>query len=278
MYQLQQKGIQMIRNTILLTILLCAFINTTNAQNYYPVDIGNVWILESEDGAERITYAIGTTDELFNGKQGRILKITTAVLGTTTANASTFFMQVDEEGIKLHRIVTAFGDVFGMASLEFSPPAIFFPAELGLTETWEVRGETEINLVGPVTVSSVNEVIAIEDVDTPAGTFKNCLKIQMRTKTVAALGISRSTSYQWLAPNLGPVKFITDQDIVFELINSNLITTELPYDVNADGVVNILDLTFVASRFGQIDPMADVNTDGTVNILDLTLVAQNFGN
>ena len=268
----------MIRNTILLTILLCAFINTTNAQNYYPVDIGNVWILESEDGAERITYAIGTTDELFNGKQGRILKITTAVLGTTTANVSTFFMQVDEEGTKLHRIVTAFGDVFGMASLEFSPPAIFFPAELGLTETWEVHGETEINLVGPVTVSSVNEVIAIEDVDTPAGTFKNCLKIQMRTKTVATLGITRSTSYQWLAPNLGPVKFITDQDIVFELINSNLITTELPYDVNADGVVNILDLTFVASRFGQIDPMADVNTDGTVNILDLTLVAQNFGN
>ena len=122
----------MIRNTVLLSILLFAFINTTNAQNYYPADIGNIWILESEDGAERITYAIGTTDERFNGKEGRILRITTAVLGTTTANMSAFSMQVDEEGIKLHRIVTAFGDVFGDAHVEFSPPAIFFPAELEL--------------------------------------------------------------------------------------------------------------------------------------------------
>ena len=52
----------------------------------------------------------------------------------------------------------------------------------------------------------------------------------------------------------------------------------MPYDVNADGIVNILDLVFVASQFGQTDPKADVNDDGTVNILDLTLVAQNFGN
>ena len=268
----------MIRNTALLIALLCAFVNVASTQSYYPVDIGNVWILESEDGTERITYAIGTTDERFNGEQGRILRITTAVLGTTSANTSTFFMQVGEEGIKLHRIVTAFGDVFGTANLEFSPPATFFPAELGLTDTWEISGETEINLIGPVTVLSVNAVIAIEDVDTPVGTFKNCLKVQMRTKTVAALASTRSTSYQWLAPDFGPVKFQTDQDIVFELISSSLIVNKQPYDVNADGVVNILDLTFVASRFGQTDPKADVNADGTVNILDLTLVAQSFRN
>ena len=48
--------------------------------------------------------------------------------------------------------------------------------------------------------------------------------------------------------------------------------------MNADGVVNILDLVFVASHFGEAEPKADVNADGTVNILDLTLVAQNFGN
>ena len=42
-------------------------------------------------------------------------------------------------------------------------------------------------------------------------------------------------------------------------------------DVNGDGVINILDLTFVASRFGEDSP--DVNGDGVVNILDLVLVA-----
>ena len=51
-----------------------------------------------------------------------------------------------------------------------------------------------------------------------------------------------------------------------------------PWDVNRDGNVNILDLTFVASHIGNDNapPEADVNGDGTVNILDLTLVARNF--
>jgi len=267
----------MVRNTVLLVALLCAFANMVDAQNYYPVDIGNTWVLESTDGAERTTYTIEATDESVNGEQARILKITTAVLGTSTVRTSTFLFQVDEEGMKLHGIVAELGDVFGVARVEFSPPAIFFPPMLQLGEIWETQGETEANIVGAVTISSVNEVVAVEDVVTPAGTFENCLKIRVRSKTIAALGVSRSTSYQWLAPDHGPVKFETDQDIVFELVRSNLRATEMPYDVNADSIVNILDLVFVASRLEQTDPKADVNGDGTVNILDLTLIAQNFG-
>lgn len=268
----------MIRNTVLLIVLLCAFTNITHAQNYYPADIGNTWIMESTDEAERITYTIEASDEPVNGEQVRILEIITEVLGTTTVKTNTFLMQVDEEGIKLHKIVAELGDVFGVAHVEFSPPAVFFPSVLQVGETWETQGDTEANIVGAVNISTENEVVAVEDVVTPTGTFKDCLKIQIRTKTVAALGSSRSTSYQWLAPDVGPVKFETDQDIVFELVSSNLLETEMPYDVNDDGAVDILDLVFVAARFGQTDPSADVNADGTVNILDLTLIAQNFGN
>ena len=51
-----------------------------------------------------------------------------------------------------------------------------------------------------------------------------------------------------------------------------------PWDVNKDGVINILDLTLVAANFGETGPTpADVNGDGVVNILDLTLVASHFG-
>ena len=61
--------------------------------------------------------------------------------------------------------------------------------------------------------------------------------------------------------------------------NLNALTAS---DINADGVVNILDLTFVAANFGTT-PTADqtlnpdANADGMVNILDLTLVASHFG-
>ena len=54
---------------------------------------------------------------------------------------------------------------------------------------------------------------------------------------------------------------------------------QLPEDVNNDGVVNIVDLTLVASNFGATGTnAADVNGDGVVNIVDLTLVAAAFGN
>ena len=54
---------------------------------------------------------------------------------------------------------------------------------------------------------------------------------------------------------------------------------QLPEDVNRDGVVNIIDLTLVASNFGETGAnAADVNSDGVVNIVDLTLVAAAFGN
>lgn len=45
-------------------------------------------------------------------------------------------------------------------------------------------------------------------------------------------------------------------------------------DVNADGVVNVLDLVLVANAFGEAAP--DLNGDGIVNIQDLVIVANAF--
>ena len=52
-------------------------------------------------------------------------------------------------------------------------------------------------------------------------------------------------------------------------------TPQLAEDANRDGVVDLQDLVFVASQFGQsgIENAADVNGDGTVDIADLLLVA-----
>ncbi len=54
---------------------------------------------------------------------------------------------------------------------------------------------------------------------------------------------------------------------------------QLKGDVNGDGIVNIQDLVFVGSRFGQTGQnAADVNGDGIVNIVDLVLVAGALSN
>ena len=52
------------------------------------------------------------------------------------------------------------------------------------------------------------------------------------------------------------------------------------WDVNADGITNVLDLILVAQHLGKdaaADPQSDVNGDGTINVLDLIVVAQNLG-
>ncbi len=53
----------------------------------------------------------------------------------------------------------------------------------------------------------------------------------------------------------------------------------VPWDVNADGTVNILDLVQVANQFGESGEglPGDVNIDGQVNILDLVQVASYIG-
>ena len=53
-------------------------------------------------------------------------------------------------------------------------------------------------------------------------------------------------------------------------------------DVNADGMINVLDLVLIASHLGETvtedqTPNPDVNGDGTVNILDLVITAGYLG-
>ena len=48
-----------------------------------------------------------------------------------------------------------------------------------------------------------------------------------------------------------------------------------PYDLNKDGVVNVLDLILTAQNLGNTE--GDINGDGITNILDLILVAQHLG-
>ncbi|MEM6640257.1 MAG: trypsin-like peptidase domain-containing protein, partial [Pseudomonadota bacterium] len=47
-------------------------------------------------------------------------------------------------------------------------------------------------------------------------------------------------------------------------------------DLNNDGVVNVLDLGILRTRFFSADPVADFNNDGVVNLVDLGLMRQQF--
>ena len=171
----------------------------------------------SVDGTEERTYSLEEPDiEVDAGVV--LLKIATAVVGTEAVDIDNYYVTVDAEGIKLHQSATDEG-TFGIAKAQFDPPASFFPLPLVLGDAWEIVAETELKLVGATTSTTSAEVVALETITTSAGTFENCVKIQLKRRVVTRLVTTRSTSYQWLAPDVGPVKYENDQGVVYELAN-----------------------------------------------------------
>lgn len=70
----------------------------------------------------------------------------------------------------------------------------------------------------------------------------------------------------------------TDGTKIPYLLTVPNIESQINYDVNGDGTVNILDLTAVAANLGKhkYAPGTDVNGDGKVDIFDLVLVSRQF--
>ena len=303
---------------VLVMSLACSFVLAAVAQNYYPADVGNTWVLESVDGVERSTYTLEAS-ETDDGEERILLKIRTGEIGTGETETDHYFLTVDSDAIKLHRIILE--DAAATLHANFPTPVTFFPLQLEMGDKWQIAADAEAELVGGITIPGKSvtdlEVVGFEDIVTPAGTFQNCAKVQLDLHLTAKGGFLNlnidSTTYQWFAPNLGPVQYENSDGLLFNLVSSNLLTEPeepetpaeevisetpseedgttpetppeeeitpepLPYDINGDGVVNILDLTFVASRFGESDADADVTGDGTVNILDLVRIAQNLSN
>ncbi len=311
---------------VLLMSLVCSFLFTAAAQNYYPADIGNTWVFESVDGAERSTYTLEGPG-IIDGQERILLKISTEELSTGEVDTDRYFLTVGNEAIELHRTIFELVDPPAMVTADFPTPVTFFPLQLELGDKWQIAADAEAKLEIGLDLSGKSvtdlEVVGFEDVITPVGTFENCAKVQLDLNfTVGGFLNIDSNTHQWFAPDVGPVQFENSDGLLFSLVSSNLLTvpeepditeedstpepppeadvipepsseadaiSELPpeedampepspYDVTGDGIVNILDLTFVASRFGESDSDADVTGDGVVNVLDLVRIAQNLGN
>ena len=73
------------------------------------------------------------------------------------------------------------------------------------------------------TIKEKGKVIGMENIETPAGTFENCLKIEYRTETTIAVfppeeevdSPGESVTTLWLAPNVGIVKYHQEAEDIF---------------------------------------------------------------
>ena len=207
---------------ILVLSLVCSFTFTAVAQNYYPAEVGNMWVLLSADGTERRTYAF-EGPETVDGQELILLNVIKETVGTDIVAFDKSWITVDEDGGQLLHQVAFDRGAFGIAEATYDTPVLSFPAALPLGQTWVVVTETVLKLVGAATTTSTLEVIAIEDVETPIGIFKDCVKVETNRKAVTALSVLREHEILWLAPDVGPVKFQNDQEIIFQLESYNLV-------------------------------------------------------
>lgn len=142
-----------------------------------------------------------------------------------------------------------------------------FPTPVAYNEEWvamelDVKVEMTMDIQGaPVeipaalkTVSSTTNVVETgnvvgkETVETEAGTFEECLKIEYRTKTTVDTELppeykqllpeqqtNESVSTLWLAPNVGIVKFESEQENSDEVKTLELKSYEIQSDESENG-------------------------------------------
>ena len=142
-----------------------------------------------------------------------------------------------------------------------------FPTSVAYNEEWvamelDVKVEMTMDIQGaPVeipaalkTVSSTTNVVETgnvigkETVETEAGTFEECLKIEYRTKTTVDTELppeykqllpeqqtNESVSTLWLAPNVGIVKFKSEQENSDEVKTLELKSYEIQSDESENG-------------------------------------------
>ena len=114
----------------LMLSLICLFLSTAAAENYFPSEIGNTWMLESTDGTETFTYTIAGP-EISNGKELRLQMVThpTGTDSIASTQVDTYFVTRDNEGLKLNRAALD-AQKYGILEATYDPPTAFFPTVL----------------------------------------------------------------------------------------------------------------------------------------------------
>ena len=202
-------------------LIFYTFALTATAQNYYPAEIGNEWILDSTDGKERQTYTLEVPEDDAD-KDLILLKIETKNLNNNQViDTDEYFLSDTPDSIKLHKTILqqTLNNINIIATAKLATPAVFFPKELQSMRKWQVVTDATLR-IDPAEIdvkSTTNfEIVEFTNVETSVGTFRNCAKIKLLLSITGAINVE-TTSYQWLAPNVGPVQFENSDGDVYKI-------------------------------------------------------------
>ena len=200
--------------------LVCGLASPGHTQNYYPDEFGNTWILRSTDGIDERVVTIEGPETI--GTES--LKV---ISDQTGDNISKFFIKAEPNRVLIFRAIATVA-IFGEISINYSPPQTFLPVPIEKGSEWKVTGDARLPLGLTIKTTNAAKVAAVEEVKVPAGIFQDCLKIEQEFSASGLITIAPQSSIMWLAPDIGLVKAISSDGVIFQLID---------YNITIDGIV-----------------------------------------
>jgi hypothetical protein len=139
-----------------------------------------------------------------------------------------------------------------------------------------------------INVTAENQGDTIETFDVTL--YYNSTQIGIQTVTLTSEK-SRTLTFEWTTPiPLGNYTITAEASQIpgeteteDNTVTYSLIQISIPGDINADRIVDIIDIAIVARAYEtrpeglKWDANADINEDGEINIIDIALVAREYG-
>ena len=278
--------------TLLLVLGLSAVLmgDAAETTQYFPQTLGSYWVYEDQDGNE-LTRRVVEGKEIA-GEMYHAFNYEPALEDSANYDYHIHpnFYRIGEEkvtfwvgdeaekAVKAHltkemeaflKLLQKMGAPFIMLyniEIEAQDPFYALPMPVTLNEKWkatQIKAKIKLTPVPPqdppeitleFTIVETGTVVGTENVETPAGTFEDCLKIEYRTETEVAAVPSPETGSDppgesvttlWVAPNIGIVKFHQKAEDIF----LKTISTTMPPEVGALPTVRPPELNLKLKKY-----------------------------
>ncbi|MGB9596476.1 MAG: dockerin type I domain-containing protein [Candidatus Poribacteria bacterium] len=202
-----------------------------------------------------------------------------------------FYLGIDS----INALVTQKGIAFGETNLNIKPAITALKYPLVEGKKWEEKTKiTAKNITIPglgiipneLTIDNVSAqtIVSSTSIKVPAGPF-DCLLVEA-TYNGSLLGLPVTLIQRtWMSEDNVPIKRNFEFTKPTKMMLYDMELSEAnpdPYDLNWDGISNILDLMIITKYYGrQMQstriPNPDINGDGFVDMKDINLAISHFG-
>ena len=254
------KKFHVVLSLLLIFGFSATLVGKEKADTYFPHAIGSYWIYEDPDGNE-LTRRVIENEEI-EGETYRAFSYEPALedwadydyrfhpnLYRIDEERVTFWVgdnvekavkaRLTKDAEAFHKIHEENFDLLYDIEVEAQDPFYVLPTSVTVNEKWdaaEIKAKVTMRpdppqdpeeIIFEFTIVETGIVLGTENVETPAGTFEDCLKIEYQTKTEVEVfppdqvpsPSGESVTTLWIAPNVGIVKFHQEaEDILLTVI------------------------------------------------------------